>query len=163
MVYNHVRLSQNLNPRKTAAIMTILEQMVETRSCKEARGVFDDGRCQICNQNSETVEHLVAGCTKLANSEYLTRHNRALMILAVAWEKQQELMDQESIWRQQKWDRGTVLENNKAKLVWDFEFHLRKTTTARRPDLIFELKIDKKIWICVTWHAHSKKHWCKEG
>ena len=163
MVNNHVRLSQNLNPRKTAAIMTILEQMVETRSCKEARGVFDDGRCRICNQNSETVEHLVAGCTKLANSEYLTRHNRALMILAVAWEKQQELMDQESIWRQQKWDRGTVLENNKAKLVWDFEFHLRKTTTARRPDLIFELKIDKKIWICVTWHAHSKKHWCKEG
>ena len=163
MVNNHVRLSQNLNPRKTAAIMTILEQMVETRSCKEARDAFDDGRCQICNQNSETVEHLVAGCTKLANSEYLTRHNRALMILAVAWEKQQELMDQESIWRQQKWDRGTVLENNKVKLVWDFEFHLRKTTTARRPDLIFELKIDKKIWICVTWHAHSKKHWCKEG
>ena len=41
-----------------------------------------------------------------------------------------------------------MLENNKAKLVWDFEFHLRKTTTARRPDLILELKIDKKIWIC---------------
>ena len=57
-------------------------------------------------------------------------------------------MDQETIWYQQKWDRGTVLEKNKAKLVWDFEFHLRKTTTARRPDLILELKIDKKIWIC---------------
>ena len=41
-----------------------------------------------------------------------------------------------------------MLENDKAKLVWDFEFHLRKTTTARRPDLILELKIDKKIWIC---------------
>ena len=34
------------------------------------------------------------------------------------------------------------------KLVWDFEFHLRKTTTARRLDLILELKTDKKIWIC---------------
>ena len=41
-----------------------------------------------------------------------------------------------------------MLENDKAKLVWDFEFHLRKSTTARRPDLILELKIDKKIWIC---------------
>ena len=41
-----------------------------------------------------------------------------------------------------------MLENNKAKLVWDFEFHLRKTTTAGRPDLILELEIDKKIWIC---------------
>ena len=91
----HVWLSQNLNPGKTAAIMTMLEQMVETRSWKEARGLTDDGSCRICTQHSETVEHLVAGCTKLAKSEYLTRHNQALMILAVA--KQQELVGQEAI------------------------------------------------------------------
>ena len=41
-----------------------------------------------------------------------------------------------------------MLENDKAKQELDFEFHLRKTTTARRPDLILEHKIDKKIWIC---------------
>ena len=144
----HVWLSQNLNPGKTVAIMTMLEQMVETRSWKEARGLTDDGSCRICTQHSETVEHLVAGCTKLAKSEYLTRNNRVLMILAVAWAKQQELVGQEAIWFEQRWDKETVLENDKAKLVWDFEFHLRKTTTARRPDLILELKTDKKIWIC---------------
>ena len=94
------------------------------------------------------VEHVVTGYTKLANSEYLTRHNKALMIIAVAWAKQQELMDHEAIWYQQKWDREMVLESDKAKLVWDLEFHLRKTINARRPDLILELKIDKKIWIC---------------
>ena len=124
----------------------MLEQMVKTRSWKKATGLTDDGSC---TQHSEAVEHLVAGCTKLANSEYLTRHNRALMILAVAWAKQQELVGQESIWCKQRWDRGTVLKNDKVTLVWDFEFHLRKTTTARRPDLmILELKSDKKIWIC---------------
>ena len=32
--------------------------------------------------------------------------------------------------------------------MWDFEFHLRKTRTARRPDLTFEDKAKKKIWIC---------------
>ena len=48
-------------------------------------------------------------------------------------------MDQEAICYQQKWDKGTVLENDKAKLVWDFEFHLRKTTTARRPGLILDM------------------------
>ena len=41
-----------------------------------------------------------------------------------------------------------MLENNKAKLKWDFEFHLRKTTTARRPDLILEDKEQMKIWVC---------------
>ena len=71
------------------------------------------------------------------------------MILAMVWAKQQELMDQEAFWYQQKWDRGTVLENDIAKLVWDSKFHLRKTTTARGSDLILELKIDK-IWICDT-------------
>ena len=130
----HLLLSENLNPGKTATIMTMLEQMVETRSLKEARGLTDDGSCRICTQHSETVEHLVAGCTKLANSEYLTRHNRALMILAVAGVKQQEL--------------GTVLENDKVELVWNFAFQLWKTTTVKRPDLILELKTDKKIWIC---------------
>ena len=35
------------------------------------------------------------------------------MILAVAWAKQQKLIDQEATWYQQKWDRGMVLENNK--------------------------------------------------
>ena len=55
-----------------------------------------------CTQHSETVEHLVAGCTKLAKSEYLTRHNRALMILAVASAKQHELVDQEAVWYEQR-------------------------------------------------------------
>ena len=47
----HVWLSQNSNPRKIAATSTMLEQMLETRSSKEARGLIDDGRCQICNQH----------------------------------------------------------------------------------------------------------------
>ena len=38
------------------------------------------------------MEHIVAGCKVLANSEYLTRHNRALMIMAVNWAKEYELI-----------------------------------------------------------------------
>ena len=116
-------LSQNLNPGEATMIMTMLEQMVDTRSWKEAKGLRGDRSCRICTQHSETVEQLVAGCTKLAKSEYLTRHNRALMILAVTRAKQQELVGQEAIWFE-RWDRGAVLENNKVKLVWDFEFQL---------------------------------------
>ena len=63
---------QESDPGKTAAIITMLEQMVETRSWKEARELTDDSSC---TQHSETAEHLVAGCTKLANRAYPTRHN----------------------------------------------------------------------------------------
>ena len=65
---------------------------METRSWREARGLTDDVSCRICKQHSETVEHLVVGCSKLGNIEYLTSHNRKFMILAVAWAKQQELV-----------------------------------------------------------------------
>ena len=37
------------------------------------------------------------------------------------------------------------MQNERGKLVCDFEFLLRKTTTARRPDLTLEDKAKKKI------------------
>ena len=30
----------------------------------------------------------------------------------------------DTVWYKERWEQGTVLENGKAKLVWDFEFHL---------------------------------------
>ena len=41
-----------------------------------------------------------------------------------------------------------VLENEGGKRVWNFEFHLHKNTTARKPNLTLEDKAKKKIWIC---------------
>ena len=70
------------------------------------------------------------------------------MIMAVSWAKEYEVIGNEVIWYKERWERGAVLENDRGKLVWDFEFNLRKTTTARRPDPILEDKEKKKIWIC---------------
>ena len=41
----HLWLRQRLTPRKTASIMTVIEQMVETRGSKGARGLIENGRC----------------------------------------------------------------------------------------------------------------------
>ena len=57
--------------------MSMLEQRVETRPWKAARGLIEDGRCRVCHGYDETVEHPAAGCTALSNGKYLTRHNRA--------------------------------------------------------------------------------------
>ena len=40
-----------------------------------------------------------------------------------------------------------VLENDNAKPVWDFQFKLQKTETARRSKLILETKCENQIWI----------------
>ena len=71
----HLWLKRNLHGRKTSFIMTMLEQMVETRSWKAARGLTQDKRCRVCYERDETIEHLVAGCKVLVNNEYLSRHN----------------------------------------------------------------------------------------
>ena len=120
---------------------------METRSWKTTRALIEDGRCRICHGHHETVENLVDECIALSNSEYLTRHDRALMILAVTWAKEHKSIGADTVWYKGQWERGTVL-RNKSKPVWDFQFNLRKTETARRPDLILETKCEKKIWIC---------------
>ena len=51
--------SQNLHGRKTSSIMTMQEQMVETRSWKAVRGLDQDGHCSVCHERDETIERLL--------------------------------------------------------------------------------------------------------
>ena len=39
--------------------------------------------------------------------------------MAVAWAKEQNLLDRNVKWYQEKWNRGHVLENSQANLVFD--------------------------------------------
>ena len=70
----HLWLTENLQPRKTSSIMSMLEQMVEMRSWKAACGIIGDESFRACHGHNKTAAHLVAGCTALSNSEYFARH-----------------------------------------------------------------------------------------
>ena len=76
-------LKRNTDPRKTASVFSLQQQMVETRAWKKLRGLIDDEMCRVYGETKETVQHLLAGCKKLA--EYVRRHNNALKVLAVWW------------------------------------------------------------------------------
>ena len=97
--------------------MSVLEQRVETRPWKVTQGLIENGRCQVCHGYNETVKHPVAGCTVLSNSKCLTRHNRVLIILAVIWVKEYKFIRTYTVQYKERWERGMVLEGNKAKLV----------------------------------------------
>ena len=51
----NVWLEQNLTPRKTSAIMQMLEQMIETKVWKEVRGLTENSQCRLLKEQRETV------------------------------------------------------------------------------------------------------------
>ena len=143
---SHQWLECNINARKVSAIINNQEQMIETRGWKASRGLnVTTENCRICDAHKETVMHL-SGCKALAESDYLKRHNNALMVLIVEWAKQESLLPGDSVWYKQKWSKGTVLAKNGKKICWDFEFTMGKTASARRPDVVIENDEEKKLW-----------------
>ena len=69
-------LECNTDPAKTASVLSMQEQMVETMSWKKMRGLSDTDRCRLYRKQKETVQHL-AVCEKLASTEYVRRRNNA--------------------------------------------------------------------------------------
>ena len=59
-----------------------------------ARGLTQNSHCSLCKEQQERVPHLSAACKMLASSEYLARQNRALVVMAGDWAKEQNLLDQ---------------------------------------------------------------------
>ena len=87
-------LDCNLDWRKTAAIIEMLEQMVGTKVWKALRGMEVESEiCRPCADKRETVHHLLVSCKVLAGNEYVRRHNSALMVLAVEWGKETGLFE----------------------------------------------------------------------
>ena len=145
---SHHWLNCNVEPRKVGAIIEMQERMIETRAWKKARNIdVESEMCRLCGKFKESVDHLLSGCEKLAGTEYMKRHNNALMVMATVWGIGKGLLDEKTKWYQLTWPKGTVLENENGKIIWDFEFKTRKKTRARRPDLILEDRKNKKIFI----------------
>ena len=65
-------------------------------------------------------------------------------------------------WYKERWNKGTVTGSDECKLCWGFEYHLRKTTTARRPDVTINYKNKNKIFFidmaCPSENNGDAKH-----
>ena len=81
---SHQWLKCNIDARKVSAIINMQEQMIETRGWKASRGLnVTTENCRLCDAYKKTVMHILSGCKVLAGSDYLKRHNNALMVLIV--------------------------------------------------------------------------------
>ena len=67
-----------------AGMYELYEQLLPTRIYqvkKTKTSQSSNVTCRLCNKKQESVAHVLAGCSALAQNKYLTRHNNALKVL----------------------------------------------------------------------------------
>ena len=102
----------------------------------------EESVCRLCKKAEESIDHIVSGCSKLAQKEYKRRHDNFGKI--VHWKLAKKCGFEVS----DKWfehEAESVLENEDYKILWDFSIQTDHVIEARRPDVVL---VDKKERTC---------------
>ena len=90
-------------------------------------------KCRLCDDKLETIDHIVAGCSVLAGTEYKTRHDRIGQYLH--W----TICRHYGVPYAQNWyehNPEPVTEGDQVTILWDFPIHTDRTIKANRPDIV---------------------------
>ena len=93
----------------------------------------EDPLCRVRRKVDESIDHIVRGCSKLAQKEYKRRHDNLGKI--VHWKLARKCNFEVG----DKWyelEPESVLENEDYKILWDFIIQTDHIIEARRPDLV---------------------------
>ncbi|CAH3145439.1 unnamed protein product [Porites lobata] len=167
-------------PTHTNADMyELYEQLLPTKLyTKEKTQTSTDGEvlCRLCGKGAESVAHVLAGCSSLAQTKYLYRHNAALKILFFELLREHGLMEEVPPWyspvmpkpayqnstSEAFWDIPTYAEHNEvranridARLV----NHDRKEvcTIGQLHDDVILLQLPESLSFCPWIESRAKK------
>ena len=107
--------------------------------------------CRKCNQKMETINHIISECPALAQNEYKRRHDTVAKTLHWKICKEYNLPSSD------KWYEHTpekVVENDRAKILWDYDVRTDHRIQARKPDLILVNKENQKVTlidVAIPW------------
>ena len=102
----------------------------------------NDSKCRLCKEKEETVDHLVSTCSKIAQTDYKERHNKVASMLHWNLCKKYHLPAADKWW-EHKIEK--VLQNNEAKILWDFKIQTDKHLAHNIPDITVVEK--KQVWL----------------
>ena len=132
--------NQSISPALESSIFAIQDQAVITR--QHERDILKrsvDGKCRLCVSKDETVQHLLAGCEKLAGTYFVKRHNNLVQYIFWCLARKSKI-EVNKLWWKEELKQPTVRENSIAKLMWEIPVQTDVTIVHNRPDLIY---IDK--------------------
>lgn len=126
--------SSGLKVETESLIIAAQDQALNTRYHQRAilkQNV--DGKCRLCKEYDEHISHIVAGCSVLAPTEYLDRHNKVASYLH--WTLLKELGHSvPEKWYEHKPDRS--IEVDEVVIMYDMPVNTDRTVGANRPDII---------------------------
>ena len=135
----------NLKIQTEALMIAAQDQSLNTKAHKtHIMKISTDPRCRMCGSADETVAHILAGCSQLAGTQYLARHNEVAKILHYNMCVEYGVAVPKNYWRHQPLN---VTETSEMKLLWDYEIQTDRRIQARRPDLVLVNKTQRNAII----------------
>ena len=104
-----------------AGIMELYEQLLPTKlyNSRKTKTTDDpDARCRMCRKAQESVAHVLSGCSVLAQTKYLSRHNAAIKIFFFELLKSYQLIDVIPPWYSPTQPKPSY-EKEQATVYWD--------------------------------------------
>ena len=139
------------------------EQLLPTKlysSKKTHTSCLGDVKCRLCGHAQESVPHILAGCTALAQNKYLFRHNMALKVLFYEILRDQDLLEEVPPWYSPVMPKP-VYKSEQVEAWWDVPVYAdHQAVRANRVDARFVNHASKKVMtkeMSCSWIGNRKK------
>ena len=138
-------LSRSLHSESESTIFAIQDQVICTHvyQAKIMRSPMSSVLCRLCGDQDETIQHVLAGCSILAPTCYLNRHNLVAKVLHFHLCKSFHIPVPSNSWFTHR--PLPVIENDKIKILWDFDMVTDVKVSCNWPDIVIFLKQDQHI------------------
>lgn len=129
------------------AISAIQDQVAPTRNRTKyiLKQDIPSDKCRVCDEKTETIQHIVAGCSFIAPREYLNRHNDVAKIIHQALGIKAKLIKETTPYY--KYQPCAILENEDVKIYWDTMIITDRAVSHNKPDIIILHKKERSACI----------------
>ena len=106
-----------------AGLHELYQQLLHTKVYHHRKAGMSgnaDERCRMCGKTFESVGHTLAGCSAIAPTQYLARHNKALKILFFEMLRSLNLITTTAPWYSQA-QAKPMYENDRVVAYWDVQ------------------------------------------
>ena len=136
----------NIKKETEGLLLAAQDQALRSNAIKSRIDKMDvSPMCRLCGEREENVSHIVAECKMLAQKQYkLWRHDRVALV--AHW----QLCQISGFNAHKKWyehESEAVLENEVAKILWDFPIQTDHRLEHNKPDIVYIDKMGKTCYI----------------